>query len=171
MESKPFFIIGIIGYLMLVFHAVFFSSPLDVFGSGLLYISLFTVGLYLGAFTFFGYYQKYNKQLPLITFIASLALSWMMVPSFFLDAILPSAVSDMLFFLGFFSVGVVLVLWGVTLMYLKEETNQVMPLIAGIMFLLAAAPYLVSYGVIGTYFLVACLISVATLLSSEIYSK
>ncbi len=150
MASKPFFLIGTIGLLlamvgtiwdMLGYATMFFPSTFD-----LLFLWIYTIGLLLASFVFFGYKKYYNNSMGFVTFILTLVFIWFYPIAATIDLI---GLAGILLDLGFFMFigrlvlnGVLMILWGVNMILVREDTSVMgITLAAGILFIISGAFY------------------------------
>ncbi len=164
MSSKPCFIVGVVGFIILglmvkVMDYIPSSAPAPY---ELFLWLVFVVGAVLSAFTFLGFNRKYGSRWGLATFIISLILVWVVpVQRIF---IVDPTLSLMFEMLGLILLAVVFILWGATMIFVRTSTTQPLPyLIAGALFLLSANYYLV-----GDFLFAACMMSVIALISAEL---
>ncbi len=172
MSSKGMYIVGITGFIMLIV-ATILMEPLPAYLGGVLtYIMLwviFSVGIVLGSFTFFGFYKDHGSKFGLVVFIISLVFPWFLLSSVILDFILGySLIVEIFFVLGLVFLGVVFLLWGSAMLVARKEFRQPeLLLVAGILFMLESVSYfyLSPYGYL--YMIPACMVSVIALFTSE----
>lgn len=164
MSSKPCFIVGIVGFIVLgltvkIMDYLPGSAPPGY--DSFLWL-VFGVGAVLSAFTFLGFNRKYGSRWGLATFIISLILVWVVpVQQIFIVDPALSAIFEML---GLILLAVVFILWGATMIFVRTSTTQPLPyLFAGALFLLSANYYLV-----GDFLLAACMMSAIALISAEL---
>lgn len=162
--SRAFFIIGGIGMLLLGILATVYMSLYflyDAFlwmvvGSGfwlfmLITSAIMSVALILAGFGFLGIKMKYDQMMGLIAFIFVFVFGFFLPISDVMTFIgiwvyispLATTSDTLIWLLGFFFLGLILLFFGITLLIVREKTGKsTLALVASIFLMIAAVGYI-----------------------------
>ena len=174
MSSKGMYIVGIIGFIMLMVSTTLIEAFDTVYLGYVAFLIawvLVCVGVVLGSFTFLGFYRYFGSTLSLIVFILSLVFPWFLLSSIIVEFIIGySMISMILFLLGLLFFGVLLLLWGSVFFLLRTKFRQPeVNLVASIFLVLSSGYFLRLYLYVSFFYMIpACLFSIFALASSDL---
>ncbi len=165
MSSRFYFIAGAAGFLVLLATMVLrvVLRVVPPYSSFLVFIAFIglSAGMILGAFTFLGFRAYYGFTIGLVTFILT-EVFWGGLVCFTLTVeflIFPSGILVILLVLGIGLMGVILVLWGMTLIAARDYTDTPrIPLTAGALFITAGVCWCFFFTSLGDLVLLPALI-------------
>ncbi len=164
MSSKFYFILGAAGFLMLLATMVLriIIRVVPIFSMFLIYVAFIGMcaGMILGAFAFLGLRVYFGFTIGLVSFILS-EVFWIGLVCFTLIVeflVFPFGILTILLVLGIGLMGIILVLWGMTLIAARDYTGSPgIPLTAGVLFIAAGVCWCLFYTSLGDMLLVIAL--------------
>jgi hypothetical protein len=183
--SKPFFIIGAIGMLILLIAAqvpwIFFWTFMWIWMFYLMVtIELFSfismaIGASIASFAFLGFYRNYRSAMGLATFIITFIFAWWVPVGYIMQLYYPWMIltSVWVMLVGIILIGVMLILWGSAFLTIKGYAVRGPSKAAGIIFIVSGSFWcslIFSYAFIpvGSILLIpACILAIITLFMAK----
>ncbi len=156
--TKPLFIVAAVGYIIAMIAAIWYIADWAfLYTDAILDIAMwwvFAVGLLLGSFAFLGYRSYYGSSMGLATFIISLVFIWFYPLGYTLWYTPLYFIGIFLEIIGVVLIGVMMILWGVSKIVVRNKTGQMgVTLAAGIIFIITGG-FMCTY----LFLLVGCIV-------------
>ncbi|MCK4243978.1 hypothetical protein KAX03_03845 [Candidatus Bathyarchaeota archaeon] len=166
-DGRTFFILGSVGSLLMSiasifmviygFYMVFYGSAEFMYILAIVSSIIFVVGVCFNGLGFYGFYRNYGKPMGLVSYIFSILILIYLFICTILPTVLPTEYGEYMWFYTYYDqsfifyvgglvlLGIMAIIFGLTLIFLRNDTGLPELSIASGIVWIAAGSFLASY--------------------------